>query len=205
MINARIVAWFEAGHAVEALLGGHPYFIPDHTYRDRHDRLLVLRQLAQWARIGDNSPAASAAFMAALFQAALDEDLSSVCDLTWCLLLASVDGDLAIPLDVLDLDRLLEIADTVSEPPGEEAANMRQRVRDALTARSPSNGGPDVEVVAAELRQTVEHINQNNPRLAAKSAANAANIVIDTWPLDSTLGAAIVELSQRLRHEDDGS
>ena len=136
MINARIVAWFEAGHTVDALLGGHPYFIPDHTYRDRHDRLLVLRQLAQWARLGDNSLAASTAFMEALFQAALDEDLSSVCDLTWCLLLISGDGDLAIPVDALDLDRLLDIADTVSEPPGEETANMRRRVRDALTMRT---------------------------------------------------------------------
>lgn len=205
LINARIVAWFEAGHTVEALLGGQPYFMPAHTYRDRHDRLLVLRQLAQWARIGDNSSAASTAFMEALLQAALDEDLSSVCDLTWCLLLISGDGGLAIPVDALDLDRLLDIADTVSEPPGEETANMRRRVREALTARSLSSGGPDVDVVAAELRQTVEHLNQGDRGLAAKSVANAAYIVIDTWPLDSTLGAAIVGLSQRLRHEDNGS
>ena len=117
--------------------------MPDHTNRDRHDRPLVLRQLAQWARIGDNSLAASTAFMEALFQAALDEDLSSVCDLTWCLLLVSGDEDLAIPVDVLDLNRLLNIADTVSEPPRDETAGIRRRVRDSLTARSLSDNSPD--------------------------------------------------------------
>ena len=70
--------------------------------------------------------------MDALSTAAVDEDLGSVYDLVWCLMLVSNGSDLAISVSHSEVIQQLDLADSISEPPGEETAGIRQRVRSAL-------------------------------------------------------------------------
>lgn len=50
MDNERIQGWFETDELKEAFLGDGKYRIPDVTYRDKHDRILVMSQLFRWAQ-----------------------------------------------------------------------------------------------------------------------------------------------------------
>lgn len=50
MDNERIKRWFEDGQVREAFLGEGKFRIPDVTYRDTHDRILVMTQLFKWAQ-----------------------------------------------------------------------------------------------------------------------------------------------------------
>lgn len=45
MINTKIQSWFSKGHFKEALLGEGNYKIPDVTYMEKHDRILIIGQL----------------------------------------------------------------------------------------------------------------------------------------------------------------
>ncbi len=47
-INKQIFSWIETGKVKEAIIGKKDYFIPDVTYRERHDRCLIIRQLFLW-------------------------------------------------------------------------------------------------------------------------------------------------------------
>lgn len=40
---------FNEGLIVDSLLGGGDFFIPDNTFKDRHDDLLVMLWLTEWA------------------------------------------------------------------------------------------------------------------------------------------------------------
>ncbi|NDI35091.1 hypothetical protein [Chengkuizengella sediminis] len=48
MENDRIQQWFDEGKIRKALLGEESFRIPDNTYRDSHDRILVITQLMHW-------------------------------------------------------------------------------------------------------------------------------------------------------------
>lgn len=50
MINYRIQEWFDKGLFEQALLGDESFRIPDITFRECHDRILVIRQLFIWAK-----------------------------------------------------------------------------------------------------------------------------------------------------------
>ena len=49
MANLRIRQWFGQKQIMEAVLGFDEFFIPENTYRDYHDRGLVIGELIQWA------------------------------------------------------------------------------------------------------------------------------------------------------------
>lgn len=46
--NDRLFRLFDKGKAKDSLLGENEYFIPDVTYRDKHNSVLVLDQLILW-------------------------------------------------------------------------------------------------------------------------------------------------------------
>lgn len=51
MLNDRVQTWFNNGYFKEALLGDNKYRIPDITYRENHDTILIMRQLFIWIDI----------------------------------------------------------------------------------------------------------------------------------------------------------
>src|SRR5690554_3804502 len=48
-MNSQLFNWFDQGKIKEVLLGEEKFFIPNNTYRDNHDSLLVIYQLFEWA------------------------------------------------------------------------------------------------------------------------------------------------------------
>lgn len=50
MLNPRIQKWFDDGYFKEALVGDGLFRIPDVTYREEHDLILVMAQLFEWAK-----------------------------------------------------------------------------------------------------------------------------------------------------------
>jgi hypothetical protein len=48
--NPKVVGWLEHGLMKDAILGEGEYYIANHTYRDEHDVLLVIRTILMWAR-----------------------------------------------------------------------------------------------------------------------------------------------------------
>lgn len=70
--NKKVLSWFETGKISEALEGEGKFFLPDVTFREVHDILLVLRQLLEWA-VEDRIESASAGFTCYL-QRLLDQN-----------------------------------------------------------------------------------------------------------------------------------
>lgn len=68
MGNEILFKWFDQGEIVSALLGNGNYFIPDHTYVENHDRLLVIKMLYLWADTRDKRKVVSRDFLNALDQ-----------------------------------------------------------------------------------------------------------------------------------------
>jgi hypothetical protein len=50
IVNPTVWAWFDEGAIEGALMGEGRFFLPEHTYRD-HDRVLVIDQLFDWAKL----------------------------------------------------------------------------------------------------------------------------------------------------------
>jgi len=48
VLNPRIQKWLDQGYFKEALLGDGKFFIPNHTYYDTHDVILIISQLFLW-------------------------------------------------------------------------------------------------------------------------------------------------------------
>jgi len=65
-VDPRVWGWFDKGEIIPALRGHDDYFIPGPTWRERHDELLVLRQLVLWADDRDEWPIALRAVETAL-------------------------------------------------------------------------------------------------------------------------------------------
>lgn len=72
MKNDAIWDWFNHDNIVEAILGEDKYFIPDVTYIEEHDSLLVIRQLLLWS-----SAMKKEQYAADIFESAILELLSS--------------------------------------------------------------------------------------------------------------------------------
>lgn len=47
--NSELFKFFDQGKIKESIIGKRNFFIPGITFREHHDRLLVLRQLSLWA------------------------------------------------------------------------------------------------------------------------------------------------------------
>lgn len=85
--NERMMKWFEDNKIRESLLGCGEYFIPDITFREQHDVLLVVGQLLEWAQCGHMKEASSS------FQYTIEQsELSTALKLYQAYLIA-VDGE----------------------------------------------------------------------------------------------------------------
>lgn len=132
-MNTRIWQWFERGHIAEALLGGEPYFVADTTFRDRHDRPLIIDQLLLWAAAHEQLGTAAEAFMAALRTAVSDSDVWAAYDLVWSYLIVTRDQAAELPVRGEEVLGLLDEVDRrVNEQP-RHVATIRNEVRAALT------------------------------------------------------------------------
>ncbi|MGH7487580.1 MAG: hypothetical protein ACREMY_18550 [bacterium] len=58
-LNQQIWRWFDAGEIREALDSEGEFVLPDVTYRDQHDQLLVIDQLFDWAKARSRTSAAA--------------------------------------------------------------------------------------------------------------------------------------------------
>jgi hypothetical protein len=130
-MNAQITRWFDEGHAKEAILGGEPFFVPETTFRDRHDRVLVLDQLLLWAVERGRATEARSAILDALKAAAADADHWGAYDLVWSYLLVIKDHETVVALDSAEILAVLDELDAASDPP-EDVVELRHRVRDEL-------------------------------------------------------------------------
>jgi|GEM_PF-4705970 len=96
--NQDIWVKFESGGASDLIVGDGGIFIPDHTFRDSHDRLLVLRELIKWGREKGNQNEAVAQFQKSiefLLQSARCVDLF---DVIICYLIAESDMGFGLSL-----------------------------------------------------------------------------------------------------------
>lgn len=131
-MNLQVRSWFDSGHIAEAILGGEPYFLRDHTWIDRHDRVLVFQQLLSWADDDDKLARAAVGLRAALVTALADDDASAVYDILWTYFVVIGDEGDRLPLDFDELGRWLDQLETRTLPDGDEIAGTRSRVRDRI-------------------------------------------------------------------------
>jgi hypothetical protein len=139
-VNPRVAGWFEAGDISEALLGEGSFFIPDTTYRDQHDRLLVLDQLLRWGVGPRRELAAGEAFLDALARAVHRKDGWLAYDLVWCHLLAARESERQLPLDLDAVRRCLDEVDASADAPSDATIALRSSVRTALDADELRSG-----------------------------------------------------------------
>lgn len=133
-MNEQLGHWFDSGHVTEALLGGEPYFIAETTFRDRHDRVLVVDQLLLWAADRDRLDEAARAFMNALRTAVGDGDVWAAYDLIWAYLLVRADHGTDLALNTDDVRRALDEADRLEDGALASVLAIRDQVRDELAA-----------------------------------------------------------------------
>lgn len=133
MMNKQLAQWFDAGKAKEALLGSDTYFLPETTYRDRHDRLLAVDQLLLWATRHGRVQDFAKAFLAALETAVADHDAWTAYDLVWSYLLVRRDHETADRVATADILHALDEVDRQYGAIPGDVVELRQRVRDELT------------------------------------------------------------------------
>jgi len=131
-VNLQVRSWFDSGHIAEAILGGEPYFLRDHTWIDRHDRVLVFQQLLSWADDDDKLARAAVGLRAALVTALADDDASAVYDILWTYFVVIGDEGDRLPLDFDEIGRWLDQLETRTIPDGDEIAGVRRNVRDRI-------------------------------------------------------------------------
>lgn len=97
-MNTRIQKWFSQGHVAEALRGEREFHVPDPTFRDEHDVLLVLRVLISWG-IAGHMDAAVGGFRACLADYIKSGDLLHALDLVRCYDILMTAESLSLQLD----------------------------------------------------------------------------------------------------------
>jgi hypothetical protein len=98
-VNSQLHSWFDRGAIVEAILGDGAYFTPSVTFRDRHDRWLVLSQLDSWARLHKREQRALQGVLGAIREARRRGDLEAAFGIAWVSLLVEDEPDSSILLD----------------------------------------------------------------------------------------------------------
>jgi hypothetical protein len=102
-INVEVRSWFDRGAIVETILGDASYFIPSVTFRERHDRWLVLSQLDGWARDRGRLTEASHAVLEAIREARKRHDLETAFDIAWVCLLLEEEPESSVRLDAVSV------------------------------------------------------------------------------------------------------
>jgi hypothetical protein len=87
----KLWGWFDRGLIVAALHGHGEFFIPGVTWRERHDRQLVLRQLILWADDREQWSITLGAVETALREAADPDNQPEAIDLAWAAVLVGDD------------------------------------------------------------------------------------------------------------------
>jgi len=97
MKNEQIWSWFEDGKVEEALRGNGSFFIPDITFREEHNLILVIGQLILWAT-GVNAQKAAEAFDAVVRSYIGEGNLGNAIDLYLTYRIIA-DEDKGLPLE----------------------------------------------------------------------------------------------------------
>lgn len=98
-LNLRIVSWIESGRLAAALIGEGDYFLKDHTWRNQHDRLLLINVLFQWAKTGDLFKRASEALSDALDSLDVDSQKEIIRDTLTAYRICSKDTGVFLNID----------------------------------------------------------------------------------------------------------
>lgn len=96
--NPRLWRLFDEGMAQKALIGKGTFFIPAVTFRDRHDRLLVLHQLGLWAKARGAHTIAEAAFVGACEDLLEVGDIEGALDVIWSAMLLRKEYKVPAPI-----------------------------------------------------------------------------------------------------------
>ena len=107
-MNQRIANWFDKGEIVEALEGNDQYFIPDHTYRDEHDLLLIIITLIQWAEKRNRKELAAGKLFEVFTNAIGQHNLSKSLSLIHAYMLVVQDLNKELPINQKEVQAMLK-------------------------------------------------------------------------------------------------
>lgn len=106
-INPKIWNWFDNEKIDQAILGQGNYFIPSVTYRDQHDRLLIFRQLLEWANNEEKVEKATACFDLILNNLEKSNSLRTALDVVWSYLICENDMGKKLPVNLESVEAKL--------------------------------------------------------------------------------------------------
>lgn len=110
MKNDRIWKWFDSGDILNALIGSNKYFIPDVTYRDSHDLILILSQLILWADNTNNNEIAANELEKYIHTVINNDELEKALDIIRTYYIVASDMKALLPIDELGmLDKFIEL------------------------------------------------------------------------------------------------
>jgi hypothetical protein len=109
--NEKIFQWFDQGHFKSAILGKGAYFIPDVTYRDHHDRLLIFQQLFLWLKDNQTKFQHSEILYDCLVNIIQSENINDILDVVWCYLLIAEEQHFQLGKETENIE--LNLADQV--------------------------------------------------------------------------------------------
>lgn len=98
--NFKIFDFFNQGKIKEAIIGSKNYFVPDVTYREQHDRLLIIRQLCVWAQENRKIGEASLSIEAVIDELYSMGKIFEILDVIWCFLLVHEESCCALTVDM---------------------------------------------------------------------------------------------------------
>ena len=134
-VNPRLWRYFDEGLASAALVGSDQFFIPGPTFRESHDRLLVLHQLQLWAEDHGAQAEAERAVVDAVESLLRARDIREAIDTVWSVVILEREYRGALPISRDRLRELVKQVVQVSGYPRIEDAQSKavlQAVLDAL-------------------------------------------------------------------------
>jgi hypothetical protein len=115
-INRKIWNWFDAGTVREALVGHGEFFLPDNTYIDEHNYILVVDQLFDWAKHHDTEAEAAGSVENVIIAEASAREFASASRLLLTYLLVKEDRGDTIGVDLEHVAKSLATA--IKQDPG---------------------------------------------------------------------------------------
>lgn len=110
MINDKIWKWFDEGNIVNVLIGRKDYFIPDVTFRDRHDLMLVIRQLLLWSKARNDEIHAASEFEKGIDVLIYTKNAEDVLTYLHSYFLVCASDNIALPINEKEiLDKITQL------------------------------------------------------------------------------------------------
>lgn len=102
--NPKILKWFDRGKIKEAILGENSFFIPDVTFRERHDILLIFRQLFIWSDKNNKTFEVSKVIEEIICELSSKGNIGNTLDIVWCYLLTKreFNSDIRIDMNMIE-------------------------------------------------------------------------------------------------------